>query len=98
MKVRFSAATRAELRDAIAYIADRNPAAARRVRDAIVRDAGTLAEFPLRGQRIEGTNLRRLVRGNYLIFYEVSATFISISRVIHGARLAAADPEREDGA
>ena len=69
----------------------RNPIAARRVVDKIIRDLDILESYALAGpslQELNGikTDLRILVCGNYIAAYRVEERLILVSRIIN-ARL-----------
>jgi plasmid stabilization system protein ParE len=50
-----------------------------------VRDSGLApCRFALI-PRYEHTNIRRVVHGNYLIFYRVNAEVVEVVHVLHGA-------------
>jgi toxin ParE1/3/4 len=74
MKVRLTKRAASDLAEIADYIRDRNPAAARRVRDAILESLRNLALFPHIGRRQNVEQVRRLVvrRYGYLIYYEAS--------------------------
>lgn len=70
------------------FIAEENPAAARRVIQDLFHRVEALAEHPLLGRRLsEGvdSSLRRLVVGNYILVYRVNEArqVISIVAVRH---------------
>jgi toxin ParE1/3/4 len=70
------------------YIAADSPAVATRWLERIERRIQSLAKFPFLGEQQSqfGENTRRLVEGNYLIFYDVLPDAIHVLRVFHGAR------------
>lgn len=73
MKLRFTPRAVADL-DAIAdYLIERNPAAALRVRTAILRSLQRLVAFPESGRRQSVDRVRKLVVGTYpyLVYYTV---------------------------
>ena len=75
---------RADLAKIVAYIADRNPAAARRIRQVIDEAVLPLAEHPylFRSGRVTGT--RELVaHPNYIVVYRVTEDCIEILNVLH---------------
>ena len=89
MKVKFAAAAERELQELEAYIAQDDPAAARRTVEDIVHSCLALAHAPERGKAIakkRGVTLRRLVRGSYLVVYSTIDDLVVIHRVRHGAR------------
>ncbi|MCI0491304.1 MAG: type II toxin-antitoxin system RelE/ParE family toxin [Planctomycetes bacterium] len=70
------------------YIAQDNPTAATRLLERIDRRTRSLAKQPFMGERQPqfGENTRRVVEGNYSIFYDVLPDAIHVLRVFHGAR------------
>ena len=86
---RFSLAALRDLQEILDYIAQDNPAQARRVRDALRGRCRRLADFPeaalLRPELGEG--IRVAVHGSYLILYSPrGGRGIVSERVVHGAR------------
>lgn len=77
---------RADLLAILEYVADENPAAARRLLDEIRAKAETLRSYPkrFRAGRVKGT--REMVLGSYLVIYAESSTGVKILRVLHGAQ------------
>ena len=80
-----------DIDDILAYIQQRNPAAARTVSFAIERAVELSAQVPLTGGKTDVPNLYRrpLVQFPYTIFYGVDADHdrIEVLRVVHGARM-----------
>lgn len=70
------------------YIAADNPEAATRLLERIDRRIQALAQSPLIGERQPqfGERTRRLIEGNYLVFYDVLPDAVHVLRVFHGAR------------
>lgn len=70
------------------YIAADNPIAATRWLKKIDRRIQTLPRHPFLGelQPQFGDHTRRIVEGNYLIFYDVLPDAVHVLRVFHGAR------------
>jgi toxin ParE1/3/4 len=69
-------------------IAQHNPARAITFVRELRRKCQTLALAPRRFAlipRYEHTNIRRLVHGNYLIFYRVKAEVVEVVHALHGA-------------
>lgn len=78
-------------RDLIAiwrYIATDNTAAATQWLQKIDRRIESLSKYPFLGERQPqfGEHTRRIVEGNYLIFYDALPDAVHILRVYHGAR------------
>jgi toxin ParE1/3/4 len=70
------------------YIAADNPRAATRLLEKIDRRIESLAVHPLLGEQQPqfGENTRRIIEGNYLVFYDVLPDAVLVLRVFHGAR------------
>ncbi len=70
------------------FIGAENPGAADRVLDAIYRRLEIPRQHPHSGLLREdiGPGVRRVVIGQYLAFYSVSAQTIDVLRVLHGKR------------
>jgi plasmid stabilization system protein ParE len=64
-EVVFSARALASMRDVRRYLAERDPAAAARVIEAIERACALIGEYPWMGPAIPGTGLRRHVSRLY---------------------------------
>ena len=90
MKLRFTPRAVQDLTDLAAYISERNPQAALRVRAAILESLRYLVSFPNVGRRQRVGNVRRLVtrRYRYLFYYIVDdvAEEIVIVTIQHPAR------------
>jgi|SRR5690349_1635900 len=90
MKLRFTPRAVQDLTDLAAYIRERNPQAALRVRAAILETLRHLASFPHVGRRQRVGNARRLVtrRYRYLVYYTVDdvAQEIVIVTIQHPSR------------
>lgn len=88
MGIVWAASSLRDLRAHLAYLAERNPAAARRAQTAIREAVERLAEYPHRGRpgRYEGT--RELVIGGlpYVVVYIAGDGEITILRVLHAAQ------------
>jgi toxin ParE1/3/4 len=78
------AAARDDLRSIIAYIAERNPPAARRLRDLIESAVTKLPGHPylFREGRVAGTR-EIVVHPNYIVVYRITEDAIEIVRVLH---------------
>lgn len=77
-----------ELDEIWTHIAKRDMAAADRVVDQFVLRFEMLARQPMIGESAGhlSPGLRRVFSGNYVIYYEVLADRVAISRILHGAR------------
>lgn len=87
MPVNWSLLASADLAAIHAYLAPRNPVAARRLLHKL-HDAGeSLADLPMRGRPglVPGTREWAIV-WPFVIVYEVDPTTITILRIWHGAR------------
>jgi plasmid stabilization system protein ParE len=76
MKVRFTLRATHDLAAIGDYLRERNPAAAAKVRAAILRSLETLAMFPRLGRRQTVEGVRKIVarRYPYLVYYTVDAS------------------------
>jgi addiction module RelE/StbE family toxin len=88
MKVRWTVPAWRDLEAIEAYIARDNPAAAADVGRQILEAAASLKRHPFRGRWDKRKRFRELVLAPlpYLIAYRVSAEFVSIIRIWHGAQ------------
>lgn len=88
MKVKWSLPAVADLGELRRYIGLRNPAAARRVAQAILRATRDLRQFPAQGRpgRVPGTRELVVLGTPYLVPYRVRSDVIEVLRVLHGAR------------
>jgi toxin ParE1/3/4 len=88
MSFRLRPAAEADIEAITLYIAERNPTAARRWYDDVLRHCRQLGEMP--GMGIARPEVRPKLRtfpvGNYLILYQQLDQGAEIIRVIHGAR------------
>jgi toxin ParE1/3/4 len=83
----WSEAARAELKQIIAYIAERNSHAASELGDRIEACAESLTNHPFmyRIGRAKGTR-EAVVHPNYIVIYEVGVDSVTIRSVIHSRR------------
>jgi toxin ParE1/3/4 len=70
------------------HIATDNPSAATRLLERIDQRVQSLANHPFLGERQPqfGERTRRLIEGNYVIFYDVLPDAVHVLRVFHAAR------------
>jgi toxin ParE1/3/4 len=70
------------------YIASDNPTAATSLLERIDHRIQLLSEFPLIGEAQPqfGEQTRRIIEGNYLVFYDVFPDAVHVLRVFHSAR------------
>ena len=89
--IRWSRAALRDYRDAIEWLDERNPAAAKRIADAINRRLSTLPGMPRLGRpgRVSGTRELVIPRTPYLIIYKLEddTDAVFIVRLMHSARL-----------
>ena len=83
-----SYAAEKDIEQIIDYIAQQNPMAASNFYDIFYKKFKLLAEHPRIGvNRAEiRSDIRSIVTGNYVIFYEVNNNGVEIARVIDSAR------------
>jgi len=90
MKLRFTPRAVANLVEIADSIHERNPAAARRVRDAIYQSLQVLLLFPGAGRKQKAPGVRKLVTRTYryLVYYTIdeAAEEIVILNIRHPAR------------
>jgi plasmid stabilization system protein ParE len=90
MKLRFTRRATQDLSDIAAYIRERDPRAALRVRAAILESLRNVAHFPRIGRRQAVEGVRKLVtrRYPYVVYYTVdeSAEEVAIIAILHAAR------------
>jgi addiction module RelE/StbE family toxin len=88
MRAIWTAAARRDLLRQFDYVAERNPAAARRMSIAIRQTAEQLAEFPHRGRpgQLEGTREVVVAGFPYLIVYVVTEARVTVLRLLHTAQ------------
>lgn len=87
MRLLWRASALDDLEAAISYIAERNPAAAIRLQDAIEACAERLAEHPFlyRTGRVAGTR-EAVVHPNYILMYRVTSDAVEIVNLVHARR------------
>ena len=79
----------ADLDDLWNYIAQRNVSAADQLIDKLYSRFLLLAEFPESGERqslLADGSYRRIVEGNYVVYYRPDEAGVTIVRVLHAAR------------
>ena len=68
------------------WIAEQNPVRARSFVREIRADCEGLKSMPDRFSKVRPeSDLRRMVHGNYLIFFRFSGNVVDIARILHGA-------------
>lgn len=72
----------------LAYISERNPAAAIDIGDAIESSVSRLANFPESGRpgRVPGTRELVVTGTPFIVVYRIEPTALVILRVLHGAQ------------
>lgn len=86
--IRRSSDARNDLIAIWAYIAQKNPSAADKLIEEIDRDLVRLLRFPLLGEAVHHLRpgIRRVIVGNYQLFYEPTKEGIHLLRVYHSSR------------
>jgi toxin ParE1/3/4 len=87
LPIRWRASAVDDLDEIIAYIAERNPAAARSLRERIESSVLPLAHHPYlyRSGRVAG--MRELVaHPNYIVVYRVLSDAVEVVNIVHAAR------------
>lgn len=92
-KIRLSPLALSDLKEIKAYITDElcNPQAADRIVTKIMKDYSLLEISPMLGPSLSSiihidTDYRFLVSGKYIVFYKPEGEYISIYRILYGAR------------
>jgi toxin ParE1/3/4 len=90
MRLRFTPQATADLRNIADFMHERNPAAALRVRVAILESVGRLVEFPKSGRMQTVAGVRKVVtrRYPYLVYYTIDgeAAEVVVLAIQHPAR------------
>jgi len=88
MKIVWSPQAREDLLSLLAYIAEDNPAAARKVKDIIMSKIETLAETPSIGRpgRVPGTREMLIDSTPYIVPYRCVQERLEIVRVYHSSQ------------
>src|SRR5437773_4310958 len=82
-RVVFVRRARRQLDAQIAYLAERNPAAAQRLRERIAAAQRQLADFPQSAPRATSAGMRRLVVAPYVLTYRERGAVVEILDVRH---------------
>ena len=92
-KIRLSPLALSDLKEIKEYITDElcNPIAANRIVTKIIKDYSLLETSPKLGSSLSSivhidTDYRFLVSGKYIIFYKEDDEYVSIYRILYGAR------------
>jgi toxin ParE1/3/4 len=83
-RVVFVRRARRQLNAQIAYVAERNPAAAQRLRERVAAARQQLADFPQSAPRADSPGTRRLVVAPYVLTYRERGAVVEIIDVRHG--------------
>jgi toxin ParE1/3/4 len=88
MKISWAAPARRDLTAHLDFLAARNAEAALALGDTIRAAVETLGDYPLRGRpgRLDGTRELVVVGSPYVVVYSVSATRVTVLRVLHAAQ------------
>lgn len=87
MRVRWAESALDDIDQIVQYVGRFNPAAARRVAQALLDAGESLCRFPTRGRIGGASETRELVAvWPYVIVYELTVEAVHILRVWHGAR------------
>lgn len=88
MKVRLDPRAVGDLDEIRAYLVERSPSGAERVRQHIAQTLERLGDFPFLGRETDEPDVRvlPLTRYPYLIFYAVLNDTVAVLHIRHGAR------------
>jgi len=89
MKVNWTEAARAQLRDIRGFVAGSSPQYATKMVDRLTRRSQQIATFPRSGRIVPEANdvsIREVLEGPYRIIYHILEDEIDIIAVVHGAR------------
>jgi toxin ParE1/3/4 len=87
--LRFSSLAKSDLKEIAAYIAKRNPTAAREFVRRLREHCQQLKRSPRIGEicpQFQSGEYRQIHYGSYAIFYQVADKSVNVDRVIHSAR------------
>ena len=85
MKLRFTNKALEDLERLHEFVAEKNPAAANRIREQLLANFQTLLEQPLGGKPVKSLPVRQWVSGDYVIRYLVDGEqSLIIVRIWHG--------------
>lgn len=95
MRLTFTRSAQQDLARLHAFIAVKNPQAARRIGQELRDGIQTIADQPRIGVKVAAfPGLRDLVRGDYIVRYIERPDEVCILRVWHGKEERSGDPER----
>lgn len=85
MKLQFTAKALEDLERLHEFVAEKNPAAADRIRDQLLACFQTLLKQPLGGKPVRSLPVRQWVTGNYIVRYLIEdEQNLIIVRIWHG--------------
>jgi toxin ParE1/3/4 len=89
MRVNWTAAARAQLRDIHTFIARSSPRYAKKIVDRLTRRSQQISSFPRSGRVVpeaNDVNIREVLEGSYRIIYHLLDDEVDIIAVVHSAR------------
>ena len=88
MNVAWHPLARADLAEAMTYIATENPSAAYRIHDDIQKQTDRLATYPEIGRlgRVRGTRELVITGTPFVAAYRLACGVVTVLRLLHGAR------------
>ena len=84
MRLGFTTRALGDLRRLHEFIAERDPAAAARVRERLTSTLEALADQPLSGRSVSDLPVRQWVVGEYVVRYVVRGETVTVVRIWHG--------------
>ena len=89
MKVHWTEAARAQLRDIHSFVARSSPQYAKKLVDRLTRRSQQIGAFPQSGRvvpDVNDVNVREVLEGPYRIIYHILDDQVDVIAVVHGAR------------
>ena len=89
MKVHWTAAARAQLRDIHSFVARSSPQYAKKLVDRLTRRSQQIGAFPQSGRvvpDVNDVNVREVLEGPYRIIYHILDDQVDVIAVVHSAR------------
>jgi addiction module RelE/StbE family toxin len=89
MRIRWLPSAREDLLNAVTYIREDNPQAARRLHETVRKLVSNLSQFPQFGRagRVEGTRELVIAGWPYIVTYRIEEREVQILAVMHTSRL-----------
>lgn len=84
MRPGFTIRALGDLRRLHEFVAERDPAAAARVREQLMSAIEALADQPLSGRSVSDLPVRQWVVGEYVVRYVVRGATVTVVRIWHG--------------